>query len=75
MGIFTEKSKLKEIIANDKAQEIIEKYMPGALNNPGLKLAKLMNPSIEHALKYRNQIGMSEETAQAFKDEILAIEE
>lgn len=74
MGIFNQNSKLKEIMANDKAKEIIEKYLPGALNDPGIKIALRLNPSIKMAIPYRKQIGMSEETLNAFLQEIYSIE-
>lgn len=74
MGLFNEKSKLKEIIANDKAREIIEKYIPGALNDPGIKIALRINPTIKFGMSYRKQIGMDEATAKAFLEEIYGIE-
>lgn len=74
MGIFDEKSRLKDIIANDKAKEIIEKYLPGALSDPGMKMAIRINPSIKQAMGLRKQIGMTDATAEAFAAEIYAIE-
>lgn len=74
MGKFTEKSRLKDLVACDQAKEVIEKYLPGALAQPGLKMALRINPSIKQAMGYKKQIGMDDETANKMLAELYAID-
>jgi len=74
MGKFNENSKLKEILKDERAKDIIEKYLPGMMKGPGMKIALLMNPSIKQAKPYRKQINMSDETMNNFLGEIYALD-
>ncbi|MGI6701927.1 MAG: hypothetical protein ACOX3U_05670 [Christensenellales bacterium] len=74
MGKFNENSKLKEILADNRALVIIEKYLPGILDNSGVKMAKFLNPSVKQAMRYREHVNMSEETMQKFLGELFALD-
>jgi hypothetical protein len=74
MGKFNENSRIKELIQDDRAAEIIDRYLPGILKHPGLKMALLVNPTIRQALPYRKHIEMSDETLNALTAEIYALD-
>jgi hypothetical protein len=74
MGKFNENSKLKDILKDEKAKAIIEKYLPGMLNNPGLRMALIINPTVKQAIPYHKQIGMTEETMNNFMNELYSLE-
>lgn len=73
MGKFNEKTKIKELLEDEKAIAVIEKWLPGVKESPAVAMAK--NFTIKAAMNYKALVGLSDEQAEAFKKEILEIEE
>ncbi len=73
MKLFNKDTMIKELLKDERAVEIIERYIPNFKKHPALPIAKLY--TFEGALKYKRLVGMSDETAEKLKEEIYSIEE
>lgn len=72
MGKFNMDSKIKEIIQDERACEIIEKYIPGILKNSQLPL--VLGMKAKSIVGKGHYIGVFEDTEKALIEEILALE-
>lgn len=72
MKKFNENSKIGEIIADERAVEIIKNYLPNLLNNKMLGMAKMY--TLKAAMNYASFVGLSNEQANTMAKEILEIE-
>jgi hypothetical protein len=68
---LTADSTLKEIKANEKGKEILDKFMPGIWESPQTKLA--MGMSLKQIAGFP-QAGLDEEKLQAIEEELKKIE-
>lgn len=72
MARFTMKSKISQIIEDEEARAIIEKYLPNVLKHPDLKYA--LNMSAGYAIALRGLVGLTKADALKLKEELLALQ-
>jgi len=72
MGKFNEDSKIRDVLADPQALELIEKYFPGAIKHPMIPLAKGMKISVMK--KFRKQAGLTLEQCESFLKELSELE-
>ena len=73
MGKFNEKTKLREVLNDERAVSIIKKYFgENVLKNPMVGMAKVM--SIGKAITYKNQIGLNDEKIDKLIEEVMNLE-
>lgn len=70
---FTLSSKIKEILKDERAVQIIEEYIPGASKHPQLYLVK--NWSAEKALGMAHLIGVTNEQKEDMQKRIEALQD
>lgn len=73
MGKFNMDSKIKDIIQDERAREIIDKYIPGILENSQLPL--FLGMKAKSIIGKGHYIGVFEETEKLLISEIMALEE
>jgi hypothetical protein len=67
---FSADSKLGELLANEKAKAILEKYLPGMSTNPQIGMAKGMSLKMIAAFP---QAGITPDKLKAIVDELSKI--
>lgn len=73
MSLYNEDTKIKDLLDDERAVNIIEKYIPGFTKHPLLPIAKTM--TIRKAMKYQKNLNMSDETASQMRDELFSLVE
>jgi len=66
-------SKLKDVVANPAAVEIMEKYIPGFSSNPQLKLGYRMTFKTISKFPQAKQFGLSDEVLAKLLEEWAAL--
>lgn len=74
MAKFTLKSRIKDVLEDIRAREIIESYLPDILKNPNIKYAITLNPTIKTALKYRKKVDIDTDIINNMLNEILSLD-
>ena len=68
---FSEQSKMREIIADERAKAILDKHLPGASMHPQLYMA--MNMTLKE-ISWYPEAGLSKEKLQALVEDLAALE-
>jgi hypothetical protein len=74
MGKFNENSKLKDILNDPRAVDILNKFFPGVLDNPGIGFILKINPSLKQLLPYKKQAGLSDDEMNSVLNELYNLE-
>ena len=67
---FSEKSKMREIIADERAKAILDKHLPGASTHPQLYMA--MNMTLKE-ISWYPEAGLSQEKLKALVEDLGAL--
>ena len=68
---FSEQSKMREIIADERAKAILDKHLPGASTHPQLYMA--MNMTLKE-ISWYPEAGLSKEKLQALVADLAGLE-
>ncbi len=68
-------SKIKEIVENPAAKEIVEKHLPGITKNPMVKMAYGMTLRAVSSLRQARQLGITPEVMTKLEEEFKTIPE
>lgn len=72
MGKYNQDTKIGELLRDDRAVAVIEKYLPGFRSNPILPMAKLY--SVKAAANYAAMMGVSKEDSDRLIQDIMNLE-
>ena len=67
---FSEQSKMREIIADERAKAILDKHLPGASTHPQLYMA--MNMTLKE-ISWYPEAGLLKEKLQALVEDLAAL--
>ena len=68
---FSEQSKMREIVADERAKAILDKHLPGASTHPQLYMA--MNMTLKE-ISWYPEAGLSKEKLQALVEDLASLE-
>lgn len=72
MGKFNPDSKIRDVLADEKAKELIEKYFPGAIKHPLIPMAKGMKIKVIN--NFYKQAGLTKADVDKFQEDLYNIE-